>query len=160
MQTMLERRMMRHGLLVCLFGLLSGFVYLFSLLGAISLSPLPISIPMEFPGDPSRWRAIHTGCLMNGLMVLLFAAVLPKLELTEAKRKFVANGSLGAAWGNTAFYTFGALASNRGLSLGPNKFGEANLATQFAFWPAIVFAFILIAVVLVMLGGIPNNEGD
>lgn len=145
--------MAKNGLAVILLGLLGGFLFLFNILGAISLSPLPISIDYQLPGTSNQWRAVHTGNIMNGIMAIAFAFVLGYLDLSKASQRFVSFGTISAVWGNAGFYVFGVFAPNRGLSLGDNSVGEANWAGVLAFLPAFVVAFVLIFVVIVMLRG-------
>lgn len=156
MPTHYQRLMLKNGFLVVLLGLVGGFFLIFSVLGLISLSPLPLAIDYQITGTASQWRAVHVGNLMNGLMAIIFGLALGMLELTEGAKKFVCYGTIAAVWGNAAFYVFGVFAPNRGLSLGGNTLGEGNWAGVLAFSPAFIGAFILIAVVIVMFRGLPK----
>jgi hypothetical protein len=156
--TRYQRMIIQNGLAVCLLGLFGGFIFLFNLLGEISFSPIPITIAYEIPGDPARWRPVHTGNIMNGLMIIVFALILPMMRMSERTAKFVAYGLCCTVWGNAAFYIFGALAPNRGLSIGANKHGDASVAGLLAFWPAIIVAFVLITAIIIMLRSLPKND--
>ncbi|MBI1262332.1 MAG: hypothetical protein GC184_11465 [Rhizobiales bacterium] len=151
-----QRLMLKNGLAIVLLGLIGGFFLIFSMLGMISLSPLPFNIDYQIPGNASQWRAVHVGNLMNGLMAIIFALALSHLTLTEGAKKFVCYGTIAAIWGNAAFYVFGVFAPNHGITLGDNVLGEGNWAGVLAFSPAFVGAFILIAVVIVMFRGLPK----
>ena len=72
----------------------------------------------------------------------------------ERARRWVAGGMIFTAWGNTCFYFFGNLATNRGLSMGDNRLGEGDLFGVLAFAPALLAAFVVI-----ILGGLGNLLG-
>lgn len=150
--------MIKHGLLVCLLGLIGGFFFMFSLVGKITFSPLPLEFVYELPGGPSRWRAVHIGNLMNGIMAVAFATVLPQLEMTGRVRNLIAYGTVATVWGNAIFYTVGVLAPNHGVTLGDNRMGESNWAGVVSFIPAYVVAIVLIIVVVLMLRSLPGRN--
>jgi len=139
----LRALMLGHGALVMIMGMLAGFGLTFSLLGAIEIWPFP-GITVEFPGTTRGWVAAHTGCILNGVMVLAVALALPHLELVGRPRQWVAYGMIATAWANTAFYVFANLAPNRGLSMGANRLGEGSLTGVLAFTPALIGAYIVI----------------
>ena len=141
----LRALMLGHGSLVMILGMLSGFALTFSLLEAVEIWPFP-AIPFEMPGTTRGWVAAHTGCILNGLMVIAVALALPHLHLEERPARWVAYGLIFTAWGNTMFYVFGNFATNRGLSMGGNRFGDGSLAGVLAFAPAIIAAVIVIIV--------------
>lgn len=139
----LRALMLGHGALVMIMGMVAGFALTFSLLGTIEIWPFP-GIAFEMPGTTRGWVAAHTGCILNGLMVMAVALALPHLELVGRTRQWVAYGLIATAWANTAFYAFANIAPNRGLSMGANRFGEGNLAGVLAFAPALIGAYIVI----------------
>lgn len=141
----LRALMFGHGALVMIMGMLAGFALTFSLLGAIEIWPFA-AVEVEMPGSTRGWLAAHTGCILNGLMVIAVALALPHLELAERARPWVAWGLIATAWSNTAFYVFGNFAPNRGLSMGANRLGEGTLAGVLAFAPALIAAYIVIIV--------------
>lgn len=153
-----QRIMLINGLIICLIGLIGGFLLIFNILESISLSPIPIFLDYQIPGTAAAWKAVHVGNLMNGLMAIIFALTLPKLTLTHQSKKFVAYGTIITIWGNACFYIFGVFAPNRGLTLGDNSIGEANWAGVLAFVPAFIGALILIAIVIIMIMGIIKDE--
>jgi len=158
MLTKHQKLMFLHGLVICLIGLIGGFLLIFSILEVISLSPIPIYLDYKIPGTVAAWKAVHVGNIMNGLMAILFALTIPKLDLTITAKKFVAYGTIFTIWGNAFFYFFGVFAPNRGLTLGDNSLGDANWAGVLAFAPAFVGALTLIAIVIVMLRAIPKDN--
>ena len=145
-------RLIKNGASVMIAALFGGFILDFSMLGAITFSPLPLSIPATMPGSAQGWRAVHVGCLMNGIMAVALGLAMRRFALTARNAAVVSWGTIVAIWGNTAFYLFGMFAPNHGLTLASNRLGEANWAGVIAFAPAIVGAVTLLwaLVVLVM----------
>ncbi len=141
----------KHGLAVMLVGLLAGFGWAFALLGELRISPIPIVFMDSFPGDPVRWRSIHMGCLLNGIMALAFAGVLNLFSFTAKKGKLIAYSVLTAIWGNTVFYICNLFSANRSLSLGDNALGEANIFGAIGFIVAMIAAIALITLVIVLI---------
>lgn len=152
-----QKIMMRHGFYVILLGLLGGFGLAFNVLGEIALSPFPFRIDYQIPGDSDRWRAVHTGNIMNGLMAVVLALVVTKLQLREGARTFICFGTVFTVWGNAFFYVFSVFSPNRGLSMSSSKIGDPNWASVLAYVPAILAAITLIFVILVILKGLRGN---
>jgi hypothetical protein len=152
--------MIRHGLIICLLGLVGGFMLLFSVIGGISLSPLPLLFDYQLPGTSAQWRAVHVGNIMNGLMAIIFALLMAKLELSIRAKKFISIGMVATVWGNASFYFFGIFSPNKGLSLGDNVVGEASLAGVLAFVPAFCVAFVLMLIVTVMIRALPKGVSE
>ena len=146
----------RHALWIMLIGLISGFFLAFNLVGQIALSPLP-GLDIQVPGTPERWRAAHIGSLLNGVMLLALATVLPKFDLTDDVNGKIRLGLILTVWGNAVFYFFAILAPNRGLSLGDNIQGPGNWAGPISYLGGVVAAIALIAVVIVMLRGLKDK---
>lgn len=149
--------LLKHGFIILLIGLFGGFFLTFSVLGAIPLFPLSVSIDYQIPGTPAQWRAVHVGNIMNGLMAIIFALLMAHLHLTDKAKRFVTYGTIATIWGNALFYIFGIFTPNRGLTLGDNSVGEANWASIIAFGPAFIVAFVLIIIVIVLYKGIPKG---
>ena len=146
--------MIGHGAIVLCIGLLAGFAFAFNLVEKISVWPIPGSLDLQVPGEPERWRAAHTGNIMNGLMIIAAALSLPLLRLSPRAERFVTWGLILTVWGNVGFYFLAAFgASGRGLTMGPNKFGGGDLLSQLNFLVAYPGAFIApIALALVARG--------
>ena len=154
---MTERRqalMIGHGTLVLLVGFLMGFVFLFNLIGEITLWPIPGTLHVAIPGDAARWRAAHIGNLTNGLMAIALGLCLPRVRLSAGVEGFVTWGVIAAIWGNAGFYLLSALgAAGRGLTFGPNRFGGGDALSVLAFLLGYPGAFVLpVAALLVARG--------
>ena len=146
--------MIGHGAIVLFFGLLAGFSFAFALIDEVTLWPFPGTWSFSLPGDTDRWRAAHTGNILNGLMIIAAALCLPHLRLSERAAKFVAWGLILTVWGNLGFYFLAAFgASGRGLSMGPNRFGGGDLLSQLNFLIAYPGAFIAPVALLLIARG-------
>lgn len=150
-----QRLMIRHGLIVILIGLLGGFFLAFNLLKEIAPLPLPWSIKLEIPGDPAKWRAVHTGNILNGFLAIIYALVLPHLALTDRLIRWTSVGLVAVVYGNAAFYIFGVMAPNRGLSVAGNRFGEGDIFGFLAFLPAYIVAFVA---TIMMIRAVPGPD--
>ncbi|MEP3421928.1 MAG: hypothetical protein ABJN35_09360 [Erythrobacter sp.] len=141
----------KQAVIVMLIGLFGGFAWTFALLEEVSLSPIPIVFADSFPGEPQNWRAVHTGCLMNGIMALAIAAAMPLFNPPEPAKKRVVIGVVFAIWANTIFYFANLMAPNRSLSLGENALGGASLAGSIGYITALIGAVALIYALFVLL---------
>lgn len=146
-----QRRMVQHGLGVILLGLIGGFFLGWNVIGFISFPPLPVSIDYQVPGTSAAWRAVHTGNIMNGIMALVFAMAFNWCDLSKSLSRRISWATVVIIWGNAIFYVAAAFAPNHGLSFGDNAAGEGNLAGIIAYVPAIVAAYALIVVVIILL---------
>ncbi|MGH7894793.1 MAG: styrene-oxide isomerase StyC [Candidatus Binatia bacterium] len=146
--------MIGHGTLVVFLGLAMGYLFLFNLIGEITLWPIPGSLRVQIPGDVRGWRAAHTGNIMNGLMAIAVGLSLPHLRLSAASERFVVWGLILTIWGNVGFYVLSALgAAGRGLTLGPNKFGGGDPLSVLAFLVGYPGAFLAPVAVLLIARG-------
>ena len=152
--------MIKHGLIIMLLGLVGGFLFMFSLVGAISFSPLPFEIDYELPGSSDRWRAVHVGNIMNGMMAIVFAFVIGSIDIEKQAKKIIAYGTVATIWGNANFYIVGVLAPNHGITLGDNRLGESNWAGVVAFIPAYIVALVLIYVVVTLIKAVDKQTGN
>jgi hypothetical protein len=151
-------KLLRHGFMALLVGLVGGFLFTFSLIGGVSFSPLPVAIEMDIPGTTKGWRVLHVGMLMNGLMAIAVALAMHDVSLSPRVARRVYVGTAIAVWGNFSFYFFGMFAPNRGLTAGGNQLGEASVAGVLAFFPAILSAATLIYVCWIMFRADPLPE--
>jgi hypothetical protein len=156
MTSRLQSLMIANGALVLLVGMLSGLVFLFHLLGEVSLWPIPAALHFQIPGDERGWRAAHVGNIANGTMVVALGAVLHRLHLGRTAEKWVAWGLICTAWGNCVFYVFSAaLTTGRGLSFGANRFGGGDVYNSIAFLAAYVAVFaVIVSLVLIARGAL------
>lgn len=144
--TVVQKKMIAHGALILLVGMLAGMGLLIGLLGGIELIPGHI-IPFSIPGSTDAWVRTHIGGMMNGMLIMLVAALLSGLGFTEAAAKRMFWMLVGTGWANTLFYWAALFAPNRALSFADNKWGASNLASVIGLVPALLFVVIsLIAV--------------
>lgn len=121
-----------HGALVVLVSLIAGFFLTFEMLQGFKLWPL-IHIEMDFPGTVRGWRVAHSGGLLNGVMIIVMALCLTRIDLTMSSLKFVYWSFLLTGWGNTLFYWFGNFSMNRGLSGSATPYGEGDIYGLLAY---------------------------
>ncbi len=141
----------RHGFMVMLVGMIGGFAFAFALIDEVKLWPIPTALADSFPGNPDRWRAVHVGCLLNGIMAVAFAAVADRFAPSEKQAAWIKWGTIITIWGNTLFYIFALMAPNRGLSMDGNALGAGNIAGAISFSSGMIAAFALFAVIVVFL---------
>ena len=146
-----SNRVIGHGMLVLLIGLLSGFGLVFSLMDAVALWPLP-ALDVEIPGSTRGWQAAHVGGILNGVMMAGVALLMSRFELTGKRLKWVGWGMIITGWGNTLFYFAGNFSQNRGLSMGETPFGPGDIwgALSFIGGGGAMFFTIVATVLLAM----------
>ena len=158
MRNQASNRLVKHGFSAMIVSLLAGFVLIFSMIGAISLSPLPIFIHFDVPGTAQGWRIVHLGAMLNGLMAVLLGVAMRWVAVTDRGAAVVSWGTIIAIWANIGFYVFGMFAPNHGVTLQSNRLGEANLAGVLAFVPAFVGAITLLVALVVLLRAKPVDS--
>lgn len=144
-----QRKMVGHGAVVTVFGLLAGFGLLMSLIGGFEVVPGTI-LEFELPGNSGAWARWHAGGLMNGLLVIAGALVIHAMEIPERLAGRLFWMLVGTGYANTAFYIGGILSPSRALTIGDNRLGESNLAGVLGLLPAFVFAFITTAAMVLV----------
>jgi len=155
-----ENRIIRHALWVILIGLLGGFGMAFAMIGEVRISPVP-ALSDSFFGDVASWRAVHIGCLTNGILALALAANLKRFAITDKRRGRIALAMMLTLWGNTVFYLMNIWAANRSLSFGDNALGESSVWGMIGYATAILAALALIwVVVMLILSGFKNQVSD
>ena len=138
-----QRLMIANGLMVVLVAMLAGFMLMFNLIGGIEVWPGNIiEIPMY--GTAEGWVRAHSGGAMNGLLVVIVALALPKLNLGARAQAWTAWGFVFIAWSFTIFYWLGNAAGNRGLTLGDSQLGESDLIGVLAFLPGLPSVFLVV----------------
>jgi hypothetical protein len=130
----LRARMVFHGAVVVMLGLLAGFPHAFVLTGQIA-------------GEERAWRMAHLEGLLNGFVVLTAAAVADRLMLSPRQYDWLVWSLVVAAYGNVIASVLGATFGVRGLALAPPV---ANIIMNLLFWVAI--AGILAGVGLMIVG--------
>ncbi len=139
--TVVQKKMIAHGALILLVGMLAGLGLLIGLLGGIELIPGHI-IQFSIPGTTEAWVRTHIGGMMNGMLIMLVAALLSGLGFAEAAAKRMSWMLVGTGWANTLFYWAALFAPNRALSFADNKWGPSNLASVIGLMPALLFVVI------------------
>jgi hypothetical protein len=137
-------RVIGHGLLVLLIGLVAGVMLIFSLLDAVTLWPLP-AWEVTVPGSTRGWQAAHVGGILNGVMIAGSALLLHKLKLTDRAANWAGWGLIVTGWANTIFYWAGNFSKNRGLSVSDTPFGPGDVFGAMAFLgggAGMIFTFI------------------
>jgi hypothetical protein len=150
----LQSRLIAHGALVFLVGLLAGFPFAFFELGKIALWPIPGSIEVSLPGDVRGWRMAHLEGILNGLTLIAVAAVLPRLRLTLRQLQIVAWSLIITAWGNSIASVIGPAFGGRGLEFG----GSGANSLMYLLFVAAVGA-VIVAMWLVFRGAL-NAERE
>jgi hypothetical protein len=146
--TQLSNRVIGHGMLVLMIGLVSGIALIFSLLDAVTLWPLPVW-DVSIPGSTRGWQAAHVGGILNGVMIAGAGVLMTKLSLTGKRAVWVGWGMIITGWANTVFYWAGNFSQNRGLSVTATPFGDGDIWGALAFLgggAGMVFTFIAVAI--------------
>jgi len=139
----LQRIMLANGLLVVLAAMFAGFMLIFSLLGGIEIWPGSM-LHFTVYGTSEGWVRAHSGGAMNGLLVIVIALALPKLNLGPTMQRVTAFGFVYVAWSFTLFYWLGNAAGNRALSIGDNALGEADAFGVLGFLPGLPSVIIVV----------------
>ena len=136
-----QKLMIGHGFLVILVSLFAGFMLMFNLLGGFEIWPGNI-LQFSVYGTTEGWVRAHTGGIVNGLLTVIVALTLPKLDLSEAMNRFFAWGLIYCAWSFTVFYWIGNASGNRALSLGDSPLGQSDWLSIIGFLPGLPSIFI------------------
>ena len=134
------RRLLGHGALVVLLGMLVGF---------------PYAEAVSSGGDVRAWRMAHLEGVLNGLLMMAVAAAGPLLTLPVRGSKVLRWALVITGYGNVLAATLGAASGQRGLQAG------GPLANQLVFvgFLAAVLA-VLVALVCVAWGALrADDEG-
>ena len=124
MDSTLRSKMIFHGALVILLGLLAGF-------------PFALVLTGDLAGSDRAWRMAHLEGVLNGLLVIAVAAVGGAVRLAPRLQAVMATLFLLTAWGNLVASVIAALAGVRGLEPGGPA---ANLVVYVIFMVAVVAA--------------------
>jgi len=141
--------MLANGLLVVLAAMLAGFMLMFALLEGFEIWP-GLTLQFTVYGTSEGWVRAHSGGTMNGLLVIVIALALPKLNLRPTMQRVTSYGFIYVAWSFTLFYWLGNAAGNRALSIGDNALGETNVFGVIGFLPglpSVVIVVVLLAIV-------------
>ena len=139
-----------HGSIIIVIGLLAGFGFLFVILDSISVWPLVIELDSEFPGSERGWRLAHVAGISNGLMMIVAGLTLLHIDATKRAQAWIVWGLIYTGWANTIFFHMGNFSSNRALTAGTSKLGEADLLGTVGYViGASTIPFTLIAIALI-----------
>lgn len=154
-----QRLLFRHGGLVMLFGFAAGFGFLFFIIGAIELWPIPGSIDVQLPGSEKAWRMTHLEGVLNGLLLWLLAAVLPAMDLGAKQARRIARALILTAWCFPIASLFDALfANSRGLRFGGPV---TNLIPFFLFYIGIIaLVWAVITVIIAHWRAAPETPSN
>jgi hypothetical protein len=122
----LRDKLIFHGAIVIILGLLAGFPFVMVLNGSME-------------GEVRAWRMAHLEGILNGLVCLAAAGVIGYLSLDVKKLKLLAWSLIVMSYGNLIASVVGASTGNRGLELGGPA---ANIVVFSLFMIAIVGVFI------------------
>jgi styrene-oxide isomerase len=147
--TGLRRTMVGHGSLMIFMALVGGLGLWIFLLGGFEIIPGTI-INIHLPGSEAGWQRAHTGPVMNGLMVIGIAFILPLLDFSTRAAKRLGWIILLDGWSNVGFYFFGNLSPNRGLAFGESRMGASDIFSFLALAPAYLFGVLAMGALLVI----------
>lgn len=143
-----QRIMIGNGLLVILVAMFAGFMLMFNLIGGVEVWPGTIlEVPMY--GTAEGWVRAHSGGTMNGMLVVVVALLLPKLELSRRLQAWTAWGFVYIAWSFTVFYWLGNASGNRALTIGDSQLGEADLIGLIGFLPGVPSVILVVVLLLI-----------
>jgi len=114
--------MIFHGAVVILLGLVAGFPYALVVTGSLA-------------GSERAWRMAHLEGVLNGLLVIVVAAVWDRLALDGWKRDVLAWSLVLMAYGNVVASVIGATFAVRGLEPGGSP---SNTLVYLLFMMAVV----------------------
>lgn len=118
--------LLMHGAAVGVIGLLSGFGLVFAILGAWHVWPLTLFDGVAVPGSEHGWRVAHVAGVLNGMLMILGGLALTVVEAGPAAQRWIVGGLVWTGWGNTVFFHCANVSTNRALSAGSTRLGEAD----------------------------------
>lgn len=132
MSKSLQRRLVFHGGIVTLLGMLCG-------------GPLAAVLLGYMPGNADDWTLAHMEGLVNGLLMLAVAACSSLLLLSDRQYKLLLWSLVITGYGNALYGWVRGLFSVQGLDFSPPLSNQ--LAAILGGVP-VIFAFIAIALVI------------
>lgn len=143
-------RLLQHGAIIAVIGLVSGFGMVFAILQAYSVWPVTFSSTAPIIGSEHGWRIAHVAGVMNGLMMMIAGLALPHLAASRRAIAWIVGSMIYTGWGNTIFFHCANVSSNRGLSAGVTRLGPADLAGTLGYLiGASTIPFTILALVLI-----------
>jgi len=145
----LQKKMAGHGILMIFFTLAFGVALWMHLVGGFEIIPGHI-LHFNVPGSPEGWARAHVGPALNGMMVIAVAFVLPGLGFAEKTARILGWTVVADGWANVVFYFFSNFTPNRGLTFGPNKYGDGDVFSSIALAPAYLFGVLALIALLII----------
>jgi len=130
----LRKRIVFHGAVVVLLGMLAGFPYAFVVTG-------------QLQGEERAWRMAHLEGVLNGLLMLAIAGIGGRLALSARQGTILAWALVVTGYGNVVAAVIAATFAVRGLAPGGSF---SNTVVYTLFMAAI--AGVLVALGLVAFG--------
>lgn len=135
----LRRLLIGHGALLIFAAGVIGFGFLFFLIGAVKLWPIPGVLEFQMPGSYDDWRMAHMEAVINGALLWLMAAVLPLLPFSAVGQRRATLGMIVVAW------TFVIASAMKPLFPASRGLAASGLLSN-----NIVFGLFYVGVLLVM----------
>jgi hypothetical protein len=142
----IARRLVAHAAVILLISMLAGVGLLMCVLGGVELWPGHI-LPVTMPSTPAGWVRTHVGGMLNAILMMVVALLMPGLAFADTQARRVANFLIGTGWANTLFYWAAMWAPNRALTFGDNRLGASNAWSVIGLAPALLFVFFSIVAV-------------
>ncbi len=138
--------LMLNGFGLLALAVISGWLYMFVLLGDVVLWPILPSTGVAPPGDDHAWRAAHLQALTEGLLLLAVAACGPFIRLRQATQKIVMWSAIVTAWFFAVPFVIHAFVGTRGLAFGGGPFmpGLVNDIVYLFGWPPVIAVHVLL----------------
>jgi hypothetical protein len=149
MRSRLQSLLVAHGALVFLVGMLAGFPFALLVQHGLEVSAPGTAAGPPVPGDVRGWRMAHLEGVLNGVLLIAVAAVLPRLSLSTRAQTVLAWLLIVTAWGNMIASVIGPIFGGRGLALG----GSIANSLMFVLFTVAVVT-VIVAMVLVARGAL------
>ncbi|MCX7062220.1 MAG: hypothetical protein NTZ11_15215 [Gammaproteobacteria bacterium] len=120
--------LLMHGAAVAVIGLVSGFGLVFAILDAWQVWPVTLNTTVPVPGSEHGWRVAHVAGVLNGMLMILVGLALVPAAPGPVAQRWIVGGLVWTGWGNTVFFHLANASSNRALTAGSSRLGEADVA--------------------------------
>lgn len=141
--TALQRAMIGHAALIMLAAFAAGTGLLISLVGGVEIYPGTI-LGLELFGTAESWGRAHLGGLVNAILVIVVALLIPVVGFEAARARRLGIMVVATGWANTLFFWLALLSPNRALTFGASRLGEGNWIGAVGLAPALVFTVVII----------------
>lgn len=101
-------RLLMHGSIIAIIGLISGFGLLCVVLDALAVWPFfSVDLNSSFPGSVQDWRLAHVAGVLNGLMMMIIGMAVVHVQATLRAQAWIVWGMVYTGWANTLFFHLG-----------------------------------------------------